>query len=476
MDMARILLIDDDPDLCRFLQDRLEENGHHVESLERAETAPALLAGLAFDLVLLDNKMPGMSGIEFLAALQERGIRVAVILMTGHTTTDTAIRAMNLGASDYVVKPGDYDELYQELKGPIGEALKMTRAALEVPVVFEDVPDGTAGPVLLGKSKPMLEVYKLIGRFAKSDAAVLIQGESGTGKDLVARAIHANSPRKNQPFVALNCTALTESLLNDELFGHEKGAFTGAEKLRKGRFEHADGGTLFLDEIGDMPLPLQATLLRVLENQEFSRIGSNELIRVDVRLVSATHRDLRAAVAEGKFRQDLLFRINRLTIRMPALREREADLGLLAKFFLARAARDAGEPVPTLSEGALARLRAHPWPGNVRELQNVLCRAVGVCSGAQIVPSHLDIGPENTTGEGAEAANADESHGELDRLIRRFWDSGQAKLFSVLHDLMERELLKFALAELGGNQTQVAERLGLARGTVIDRMRKHSLK
>src|SRR5205823_4563678 len=218
-------------------------------------------------------------------------------------------------------------------------------------------------------------------------ARVLIQGETGTGKKLVAKAIHTNSPRKNKPFVAMNCTALNENLLDDELFGHEPGAFTGAEKLRKGKFEYANGGTLFLDEVGDMPLPMQAKLLRVLESQEVCRIGGNEAIRVNVRLLSATHRDLEAAIAAGTFRRDLFHRLNRVTVRLPPLRERGEDLAELAASFLARAAEGTGRPAPVLAEGTLQRLRAHPWPGNIRELQNVLHRAVGVCRGPQILPA-----------------------------------------------------------------------------------------
>jgi two-component system, NtrC family, response regulator AtoC len=474
--MARVLLIDDDADLSRFLQDRLEEHGHQVECLERAEQAPELLRATDFDLVLLDNKMPGMSGIEFLSALGDRGLRVPVILMTGHTTTDTAIQAINLGAFDYVIKPSDYDELFQELKAPMAEALKILRPAPAVQVQVEAEPARSSGSMLLGKSKSMLEVYKLIGRFAKSDAAVLILGESGAGKDLVAKAVHANSPRKNKPFVAMNCTALNENLLDDELFGHEPHAFTGADKLRKGRFEHAHGGTLFLDEVGDMPLPLQAKLLRVLENKEFSRIGSNDVIKADVRLVSATHRDLKAAVEQGTFRQDLFFRINRLTIRVPALRERDSDLELLAAYFLARAAQDVGEPTPVLHPSVLDKLRGYPWPGNVRELQNVICRAVGMCRGAQIMPAHLDFGVAGHAAPAAVVSGPDDPSAELHKVIRWAWQNGPGKLYPLLHDLLERELLRFALAELDGNQTQVAERLGMARGTVIDRMRKHALK
>jgi DNA-binding NtrC family response regulator len=430
-----------------------------------------------FDVVLLDNKMPGMSGIDFLSAKQKLDLDVPVILMTGHSTTDTTIQAMNLGAFDYVVKPLDADALLRELEPLIAEALRLNRPAPDVQVQGDADPDDLSAPVLRGSSKPMLEVYKLIGRFARYDDAVLILGETGTGKELVAQAIHANSPRKGRPFVALNCTALNENLLDDELFGHEPGAFTNAAKLRKGRFEHADGGTLFLDEIGDMPTPLQAKLLRVLENREVSRIGSNEVIKVDVRLVSATHRDLEAAIREGRFRQDLYFRLKGLRICLPPLRERGADLELLARYFVARAAHDAGLPPPTLHDDTLGALRRYPWPGNVRELRNVMYTAVGMCRGPQILPAHLDI-----PAAGAAAAPAPGAPSESDALaglhqaIRWALASGQNKLHPLLQELLERELLKMALTELGGNQTQVAERLGLARGTVIDRLRKYGLR
>src|SRR5437899_1117487 len=333
--MARILLIDDDSDLSRFLQLDLKQRGHHVQCLERAERGPEILGQEEFDLVLLDNKMPGMSGIEFLAALQQRGLVVPVILMTGHATTNTAIQAMNLGAFDYVVKPLELGQLVDELEPLIAKALEIARPLKErVRLPGETAPGDTSAAVLLGNSKPMQEVYKAIGRVAQSAAPVLIHGETGTGKELVAKAIHANSARGHKPFVALNCTALNENLLDDELFGHEPGAFTGADKLRKGRFEYANGGTLFLDEVGDMPPPLQAKLLRVLENQEVLRIGSNEPIKVNVRLLSATHQDLEAAVAAKSFRQDLYFRLKVVTVKLPPLRQRREDIPLLAAHFV----------------------------------------------------------------------------------------------------------------------------------------------
>jgi DNA-binding NtrC family response regulator len=476
--VARILLIDDDLDLSHFLHAELHKVGHEVECLERAEEGPQRLAHGLFDLVLLDNKMPGMSGIDFLDALQQRGVAVPVILMTGYATTDTAIQAINLGAFDYVIKPADFAALLRELTPLIDEALEIARPVKEVHLPVEASPSLPPGPMLVGKSKPMVDVYKLIGRFARSDDAVLILGETGTGKELVARAIHTNSPRKAKPFVALNCTALNEALLDDELFGHEPGAFTGADKLRKGKFEYAHGGTLFLDEIGDMPLTLQAKLLRVLEYQEVCRIGSNEPIKVNVRLLSATHRDLEAAIQEGKFRRDLFHRLNRVTVRLPPLRERLGDLEELAIYFLARAAEGTGRAAPALTASTLESLRSYRWPGNIRELQNALHRAAGVCRGPQILPAHLDCPATEAaplSAAGTEATEEEAIAGLL-KAIRWAWNSNQPKLWPLLRDLLERELLRFALTELGGNQTQVAERLDLARGTVIKRMQEYGLK
>jgi DNA-binding NtrC family response regulator len=472
--VAKILLIDDDPDLNQFLRGELEEGGHQVECLERAEHGPGVLARTACDLVLLDNKLPGMTGIEFLAALERRGLKVPVVLMTGYATTDTAIQAMNLGAFDYVIKPNDYQALLHELQPLIAKALEIARPVEAVRLPAEALPDT---PMLVGKSRRMVEVYKLIGQFTSTDNAVLIRGETGTGKELVARAFHTNSPRKNRPFVALNCTALNENLLDDELFGHESGAFTGADKLRKGKFEYANGGTLFLDEIGDMPLPLQAKLLRVLENGEMFRVGSNEPIKVNVRLVSATHRDLEAAIQEGTFRRDLFHRLNRVMISLPALRERLEDLPELAAYFLARAAEGTGRPAPSLPECTLERLRAYTWPGNVRELQNVLCRASGVCRGSQVLPAHLDLaawaGPCPRPGADASAEGA---RAGLRQAIAWAWSTNQPKVWPLLRDLLERELLQFARDQLDGNHTQMAERLEMARGTVIKRLQEYGLK
>jgi DNA-binding NtrC family response regulator len=314
------------------------------------------------------------------------------------------------------------------------------------------------------------QVMMPVARFADGRDPVLILGETGTGKELVARAFHTNSSRKGRHFVALNCAAIPESLLESELFGHEANAFTGA-KLRKGKIEYADGGTLFLDEIGDMPLALQAKMLRVLEAQEVERLGGNEPVKVDVRLLSATHRDVKAMADEGTFRRDLLFRLNRVTVRLPPLRDRLDDLPDLVEYFLRRAADAAGRACPAVGPEALDRLRAHRWPGNVRELQNVIFGAFGKCRGAAILPADLDL--EN--GDGGATPQVDPL-AALTGVIERAWDAHPEKLWAHLHDLLEREVLRVAVERCGGNQTEIARRLGMARGTVIDRMKQYGLK
>ncbi|HVS38487.1 MAG TPA: sigma-54 dependent transcriptional regulator [Gemmataceae bacterium] len=473
--MARILLIDDDEELRCFVQEELQARGHTVETLAQAEQGPEILSGARFDLVLLDNKMGAMSGIDMLEALRERSIDVPVILMTGYATCDTAIRAINLGAFDYIIKPDDFASLLRKLQPLIAEALAITRPAKDVRVSTGAAPCPGLGPMLVGTSKQMIEVYKQIGLFARTDDAVLIHGETGTGKELVARAIHTNSPRKNRPFVALNCSALNETLLDDELFGHEAGAFTGADKLRKGKFEFASGGTLFLDEMGDMPPKLQAKLLRVLEYQEVERVGGDEPIKVNVRLLSATHRNLEAAIAEGSFRRDLFHRLNRVTIRLPPLRERLDDLPELAVYFLTRAAEGTERARPALSDDALQRLRAYAWPGNVRELQNVLHHAFGVCRGPEVLPSCLHLSEDEDGSSSPPKGGEGEAMAALRKAVAWAWSSRPDELWPLLHDLAERELLAFALAQLGGNQTEVGKRLGMARGTVIKRLQKYGL-
>jgi two-component system nitrogen regulation response regulator GlnG len=467
--MVQILLIDDDRDFAEVAGEGLAARGHQVRHLDSAEDALRLPASEHFDLILLDNKMPRMSGLEFLEETARRDVRVPVVLMTSAHNDSTAIRATNLGAFGYVIKEVDLDAFLAELLPLIDEAEEVMRRPAHVPL-----PDGPAaqgppeGSAIVGRSKPMLKLLNSIGRAARMVETVLILGETGAGKELVAQAIHTNSARHAGPFVAMNCSAFNEQLLDDELFGHEIGAFTGATKVRKGRFEHACGGTLFLDEAGDMPLSLQAKLLRVLENRTIERLGSSEPIRIDVRILAATHRDLPALVNAGRFRQDLFYRLEGISIHLPPLRERTGDMEELARAFLAR--MFAGSRAPALHPAALERLKSHDWPGNVRQLQKVLCRAAGVCRGREILPEDIDFGELRPS----QPQEADPLAG-LQSLIASEWRSGRPRLSDHLHDLLDRELLAFAQAE-GLSEVKLAERLGISRGNLRKRLEQFGLK
>jgi DNA-binding NtrC family response regulator len=445
--VARILLIDDDAALSGFLQPSLEAGGQQVDYLESAQGALELLSHTDYDVVLLDNRMPGLSGIELLAGLQKRGISVPVILMTGDPTSDTAIQAMNLGAFDYVVKPLELDELINELQPLIAKAEQIVQSTKEHVRLPGDVVGG-AGPQLLGNSRTMQELYKLMGKVASSADAILILGETGTGKALVARAIHANSPRKQKPFVTLNCSNVVE----DDLFGHEAGAFPGADKLRKGWFEYANGGTLLLDEISDLSLALQAKLLPILTTKEVVRTGGGEPIRVDVRVVSATSRDLQEAIRAGQFREELFYRLNGVSIRLPPLRERGPDLELLVAHFLTNLARSTGRPIPELEARVWDKLRNHRWPGNIWELQNVLGRAMVVAQRAQITAADIQLEvPHSVEGEIV---------GSIRCAVSTALKSGKSNLIGLLRGMLYRELLVLALTESGGDQDKAERLLG----------------
>jgi DNA-binding NtrC family response regulator len=473
--MAHILLIDDDKDFSNFLREELLAHGYSIEYAESAKSGLDRASDDTLDVILLDYRMPGMSGLEVLEVLKEGRIETPVIMMTRQGTSETTIQATILGAFDYIEKGLEIEKFVGRLEPIILKALALKLGSEpRVPISADAEVEVGARPQLLGKCEAMLEVYRSIGQVAPTDKPVLIQGETGTGKELVARAIHNYSRRRDKPFVALNVAALTESLLESELFGHEKGAFTGADTIRKGYFEYANGGTLFLDEIGEMPYGLQANLLRVVENQEVTRIGGEKNpIKVDVRLISATHRDLKIAVRDETFREDLYYRLDVFPIRLPPLRERGSDLRLLGRQFLVSEATKALKPVPTLHPSVIEAVRAHSWPGNVRELKDRLSRAVLRCRGAMIMPADLGLPDEGaarqtSTGrrDGVEA---------LREAVAWAWDSGDNELWPILRDMLERELLEHALAELDGNQTQVAERLGMVRNTVRKRMQAYGL-
>jgi two-component system response regulator HydG len=394
---TRVLIVDDEPTLLRALEALLKKKGYDVVGLDSPIVATQRLAAEDFDVALLDIKMPHLSGLELLNAVKHRRPEIEVIMMTGHATVETALQAVRSGAYDYLTKPFDDVEVVARSVAKAAErkALWDRNRQLESRLREREgmPPDG-----LVGATGPIREVQRMIDAVAYSSTTVLVTGESGTGKELVARALHARSPRKAHPFVALNCGALTETLLESELFGHVKGAFTGAQRDQKGLFDAADGGTIFLDEIGDIPLSTQVRLLRVLQEGDIKRVGSADSVKVDVRVIAATHRDLPKLVKAGRFREDLFYRLNVINIPLPSLRERVEDIPLLAHHFLRRYSERLGKRVKTLAPEAVELLCGYRWPGNVRELENAVERAVVLCRGDSVTPADL---PPAVTGHTA---------------------------------------------------------------------------
>jgi DNA-binding NtrC family response regulator len=394
---SNVLVVDDEPALLRALEALLRRGGHNVVALDNPITALQRLAAEDFDVAILDIKMPQLSGLELLNAVKHRRPEVEVIIMTGHATVETALQALKMGAYDYLTKPFDDVELVSRAVAKAAERKALYDRTRQLETQLRERV-GAAADGLVGNSAPIREVTRMIEAVAYSAATVLITGESGTGKELVARALHSRSPRKSHPFVALNCGALTETLLESELFGHVKGSFTGAQRDQKGLFDAADGGTIFLDEIGDIPPATQVRLLRVLQEGEFKRVGAAESIKVDVRVIAATHRDLPKLVKSGRFREDLFYRLNVINLGLPPLRDRVEDVALLAHHFLRRYTDRLGKKVKGISGEAMELLGGYRWPGNVRELENAIERAVVLCRGDSIGAADL---PPAITGRSA---------------------------------------------------------------------------
>jgi two-component system nitrogen regulation response regulator GlnG len=420
------------------------------------------------DVVLLDLSMPDLSGLEVYTRLREIDARIPVIFITATSTAETAIEAMRQGAYDYLFKPVDL----QQLDKVVSEAVELSRRMREPTTVGETPPGETTGDAIIGRSAAMREVYKAIGRVADQKVIVLINGESGTGKELVARAIYQHSERAKAPFLAINCAAIPESLLESELFGHEKGAFTGADRRRIGKFEQCNGGTIFLDEIGDMPLATQGKILRLLQDQKFERVGGNQTIQTDVRLIAATNRDLKAWSESGRFRPDLYYRLSVFTIRLPPLRERVEDLPLLINFFLSRFNHEMGRQINEVDGRAMEQLRSYGWPGNVRELQSVLKQALLRAKGNILLPEFL-AELEQPDGVLQEAANSKDF--DFDSFIRSRLGSGSDNLHNEAHLELDRILLPAALRFADGNQLHAAKILGIARQTLRNRLRELGL-
>ena len=410
------------------------------------------------DLVLLDVRIGMENGLEILRKIRQEYPRQLVIVMTAHGTAQTAIEAMKHGAFDYVLKPFDVPELLALLRRALQTAASMEELAA-IPRGKKAESDPGPGLGLIGTSASMQKIYKLVGQVARADATVLLLGESGTGKELIARAIYANSPRAARPYVAINCAAIPDTLLESELFGHERGAFTGALTQRIGKFERADGGTIFLDEIGDMPLALQAKLLRILQNGEFQRLGGDQTLRTRVRVIAATNKDLAAMVKAKTFREDLFYRLNVVMIQLPPLRERGEDILPLAEYFLQRGGK---EKRLKLSAAAKKSLLVHRWPGNVRELENAVQRAVVCAASDTIEPGDLSFALEGSIPACAQGGD--------------WWDTLKASFQG--HDLLgaaEKQLVERALQESGGNVKKAAEILGVTRAALRTRIERHGL-
>lgn len=456
------LIIDDDDDIRWVLKRVLRAEGLEVSEAGTLAEAMDTLAGNEIGLVFLDVYLPDGNGMQWLDA---HHLDMPVVVLTAESTFDHAVQAFKHGAIEYLPKPFDLNEV---------RAL-VTRLRPRTTSKAAMKPAQQANTVLIGRSPAMQQLFRTLGRVAASDLTVLITGESGTGKEMVARALHEQSPRANKPFVAINTAAIPADLLESELFGHERGAFTGADKARAGRFEQADGGTLFLDEIGDMPLALQAKLLRVLEEGRVQRIGGNQPRPVNVRLLAATHQDLPNKIRRNEFREDLYYRLNVIPVHIPPLRERKDDIRELAQFLLDQSARELNMQPPILLDDAIAQLEKHTWPGNVRELKNVMRRLAVLTPGASITLSDVAL----ALGQ-ARLADEEETISEaITRCTRNYlMQLGYAKATNLYHYVLEQvepPLLRLALEQCNGNQLRVAEMLGLNRNTVRKLLRKYGI-
>lgn len=470
MAIKKILIADDEESIRWILSSDLSRRGFEVDMAEDGTGARELASTRHYDLALFDVNMPGSNGLELLTEFHLRHPHTLVVIMTAETSMENAMEAMKRGAYDYLTKPFDPGAidaviLKAQKTANLARQVEQLRAQIEDEDISKRIPR-----CIIGTSAAMQELYKTLGRVVASNVTVLITGESGTGKELVARAIHMNSPRSTNPFVALNCAAIPHDLLESELFGHERGAFTGAVERRSGKFEQAQGGTLFLDEIGDMSLDLQAKLLRVLQEKELTRTGGNRSMPLDVRIVAATNRDLYQLVEEKQFREDLFYRLNVIKVDVPPLREREGDIALLAEFFLQRAQEDFGLERMVCSPEALEVLNQHTWPGNVRELENTIKRAA-------LLSSDAVLSPGNFKGLGA-APEVERNSTSLEQVVRDKLETSLTKLeLEELDDLyatvirqVEKPLLEIALQRVRGNQVKAAKILGINRNTLRKKM------
>ncbi len=449
MSRPRILVVEDEAKLRRVIELQLQSSGFDVDQAESAEVA--LKMADRASLVLTDLRLPGIDGLELLTILRRQNSRTPVVVMTAYGTVEIAVDAIKAGAFDFLLKPFSLDHL----TAVIQKALDVQALRDENRNLREELGRRYTFDNIVGRSPVMQEVFATVMRVAPTRATVLIAGESGVGKDLIARAIHYHSPRRDRPFVKINCSALPENLMESELFGFEKGAFTGAVAAKPGKFEQADTGTAFLDEIGDVPAAVQVKLLRVLQEREFERLGSNKTRRIDVRIVAATNADLRAALEQGTFREDLYYRLNVVPINVPPLRERKTDIPFLAEHFVKKLASDTGSSVESVTDAAIRKLMDYYWPGNVRELENVIERSLVLCSGSKLDAADVKL---DSTPRAAAVP------------------SGQFLPEGVTLDQFEESIVREAIRRAGGNKSQAARLLGLTRNALRYRLSQMGLE
>jgi DNA-binding NtrC family response regulator len=475
--MANILIVDNDEGLLHFLTRLFVRQGHEVASCTDGASALRRLAEESFDTILLDYKMPGLSGLETLSHIKQAHVKTPVVIMTAHGTTETAIEAMKRGAYEYLLKPFDTEEL----RRIIAEAREVNRLMKEVVSLADTstriTPVERGQVSIIGTHRKMQEVFKTIGQVAEKDVTVLVTGESGTGKELVARAIYHHSHRKDRPFMAINCASIPDTLFESELFGYEQGAFTGADRSYVGKFERCHTGTLFFDEIGDMSLGTQAKVLRVLQGGEFERLGSGETVKVDVRILAATNKNLEREVEAGRFREDLYYRLKIISIHLPPLRERLDDVPALVNYFVARFAEEYAKPLQYVSDQAISKLQGQNWPGNVRELENCLRRSVLMCPGDLLRPEHIRFESDR---ESAPATEGDEDRlralkRRIEVLVPEILQLAGRRAHANLLDLVEEALIARALQACNYNQVHTARMLGISRNTLRHRIKKYGL-
>ncbi|NIA31476.1 MAG: response regulator [Actinobacteria bacterium] len=456
--MKQILVVDDQKAVCYSLKRFLESENYTVQTANSGKEALLFVESSEPDLVLMDVKMPEMNGLEVLEKIKDSYPMVQVIMMTAHSTTEKAIQAIKAGAHDYLLKPFDNHELLSRIE----DALK-TKAMTTGVVSFDILEEETAGNRIIGKSPGMLEIYKQIGKIAPTDATVLIIGESGTGKELIARAIYHHSSRSKKPFLAINCAAIPEQLLESELFGYEPGAFTGANFKRIGKFEQCNDGTLFLDEIGDLPFSLQAKLLRVLHDGKFSRLGGSQTIKSDVRIIAATHRNLEEMVKNGTFREDLFFRIAVTNIDLPSLRERKEDIKDLVQYFIQKYNKQHGKAIKGLTLDALKNLEEYSWPGNVRELENTIQNLMVFCNNEFLT---LEC-RENPFNQRKCCESIDDA---IKNIVDLAFNDKTYGTFQEIIEKIEKTMIQKALELTNGNQVRAAELLKISRNTLRKKM------